>query len=149
MKISAKDEYACLAVLELSLSYNPDVPVRVQDIARRQNIPAKFLFQIMQVLKRVEIVRSKRGTDGGYVLTRPPDTITLGEVIRSLSGPFVQLSCLESDSFDDPCERETTCQLKPIWAEVDRAIASVLESVTFADLVQRVRSRDEQVMYHI
>ena len=149
MKVSAKDEYACLAVLELSLSYNPDVPVRVHDIAKRQNIPAKFLFQIMQVLKRVDIVRSKRGTDGGYVLTRPPEAITVGDVIKSVSGPFVQLSCLESGSFDDPCERETTCQLKPIWAEVDHAVAAVLDGVTFADLVQKVRSREQQVMYHI
>lgn len=149
MKVSAKDEYACLAVLELSLHYDPDVPVRVQDIAENQNIPAKFLFQIMQVLKRVDIVRSKRGTDGGYVLTRPPDEITVGDVVQSVSGPFVQLSCLESGSFDDPCEREATCQLKPVWAEVDHAIASVLNRVTFGDLARKVRSRQQQPMYHI
>ena len=72
MKISAKDEYACSAVLELALSYDPDTPIRVQDIADRQGIPTKFLFQIMQILKRVDIVWSKRGTEGGYVLARAP-----------------------------------------------------------------------------
>jgi Rrf2 family cysteine metabolism transcriptional repressor len=149
MKISAKDEYACSAVLELSLSYDPDSPIRVQDIAKRQNIPAKFLFQIMQVLKRVNIVRSKRGTDGGYVLARPPEEITIGDVIQSISGPFVQLSCLESGRFEDDCDRESTCQLKPVWAEVDRAIGSVLNGVTFADLVRQHRSRERLVMYHI
>lgn len=149
MKVSAKDEYACFAVLELALQYDPDTPVRVQQIAERQNIPAKFLFQIMQVLKRVDLVRSKRGTEGGYVLARPPDAITVGEVIRSVSGPFVQLTCLESGNFADPCEREATCHFKPIWAEVDRAIASVLDGVTFADLVQEVRKRESRVMYHI
>ena len=149
MKISAKDEYACSAVLELSLNYDPDVPTRVQDIAERQNIPAKFLFQIMQVLKRVDIVRSKRGTDGGYVLARPPEEITVGDVIHSISGPFVQLSCLESGNFDDNCERESTCQFKPIWADVDRVVGSVLNGITFAGLVRQVRSRERQVMYHI
>ena len=60
MKISARDEYACAAVLELALNYDSESPVRVQDIAQRQKIPIKFLFQIMQILKRVDIVRSRR-----------------------------------------------------------------------------------------
>jgi len=149
MKISAKDEYACSAVLELSLNYDPDSPIRVQDIAEQQNIPAKFLFQIMQVLKRVDIVRSKRGTEGGYVLARPPEEITIGDVIQSISGPFVQLSCLESGKFEDDCDRESTCQFKPVWADVDRAIASVLNGITFANLVKQHRSRERLLMYHI
>jgi Rrf2 family protein len=149
MKISAKDEYACAAVLDLALHYDSDAPVRVHDIAQRQTIPLKFLFQIMQILKRVDIVRSKRGTEGGYVLARHPREITVGEVIRSVSGPFVQLSCLESNNFLENCERQNTCYFKPIWADVDRAIASVLNGVTFEDLARRVQSGQTQVMYHI
>src|SRR6516162_1192457 len=100
MKISAKDEYACSAVLELALNYDSETPVvRVQDIADRHGIPMKFLFQIMQILKRVGIAHSKRGTEGGYVLARDPARITVGDVIRSVSGPFVQLSCLDSGNF--------------------------------------------------
>src|ERR1044071_9415926 len=114
MKISARDEYACSAVLELALNYDSDIPVRVQDIAQRQGIPLKFLFQIMQILKRVDIVRSKRGTEGGYVLARHPRQITVGDVIRSVSGPFVQLSCLESSNFLENCERQNNCYFKPI-----------------------------------
>ncbi len=72
MKISARDEYACAAVLELALNYDTEAPVRVQDIAERQSIPMKFLFQIMQILKRLDIVHSRRGTEGGFILTRPP-----------------------------------------------------------------------------
>ena len=149
MKISAKDEYACSAVLELALNYDSDIPVRVQDIAKRQGIPLKFLFQIMQILKRVDIVRSKRGTEGGYVLARPPGQITVGDVIRNVSGPFVQISCLESNNFLDNCERQNTCQFKPIWADVDRAIASILNNVNFEDLARRVQASQQQVMYHI
>lgn len=149
MKVSAKDEYACFAVLELALHYDPDTPVRVQQIAESQNIPPKFLFQIMQILKRVGLVRSKRGTEGGYVLARPPDDITVGDVVRSMSGPLVQLTCLESGEFADPCEREATCHFKPVWSEVNTAIASVLDGVTFGDMVRQVRSRESRVMYHI
>jgi len=149
MKISARDEYACSAVLELALNYDTEAPVRVQDIAQRQNIPMKFLFQIMQILKRVDIVRSRRGTEGGYVLTRSPNQITVGDVIRAMSGPFVQLSCLESGNFLDECGKQSMCQFKPIWAEVDRAIGSILNGVTFEELVRRSRSTQRQLMYHI
>jgi len=149
MKISARDEYACAAVLDLSLNYDSESPVRVQDIAQRQGIPMKFLFQIMQILKRVDIVRSRRGTEGGYILTRPPAQITVGDVIRAMSGPFIQLSCLDSGNFADDCGKQNACQFEPIWAEVDRAIAGVLNNVTFEELVRRSRSSQRQLMYHI
>src|SRR5215467_2166633 len=150
MKISAKDEYACSAVLELALNYESDPPVvRVQDIAERHDIPMKFLFQIMQILKRVDIVRSKRGTEGGYVLARHPRQISVGDVIRSVSGPFVQLSCLDSGNFADNCDREGVCHFKSIWSDLDRAIASVLNNVTFEELARKVRTNRRQVMYHI
>jgi Rrf2 family cysteine metabolism transcriptional repressor len=149
MKISARDEYACEAVLDLSLNYHNDTPVRVQDIAQRQGIPMKFLFQIMQILKRVDLVRSRRGTEGGYVLTRPPAQITVGEVIRAMSGPFVQLSCLDSGNISDDCGKQSTCQFKPIWMEVDRAIGEVLNNITFEELVRRSRTSQQQLMYHI
>ena len=149
MKISAREEYACSAVLELALNYDSESPIRVQDIAQRQGIPMKFLFQIMQILKRVDIVRSRRGTEGGYVLTKAPALITVGEVIRAMSGPFVQLSCLDSGNFADDCGKQNKCEFKPIWAEVDRAIGGVLNNITFEELVRRERSSQRQVMYHI
>ena len=140
MKVSARDEYACSAVLELALNYDGETPVRVQDIAQRQAIPMKFLFQIMQILKRVDIVRSRRGTEGGFTLTRPPSQISVGDVIRAMSGPFVQLSSLD-------CGKDS--QFKPIWDDVDRAIGSVLNSITFEELVRRERSGKRHMMYHI
>ena len=149
MKISARDEYACEAVLELALHYDIETPVRVQDIAQRQGIPMKFLFQIMQILKRVDIVRSRRGTEGGYTLSRSPSQITVGDVIRAMSGPFVQLSCLDSGNFQDDCGKQVTCQFKPIWADVDRAIGNVLNNITFEELVRRERAFHRPLMYHI
>ena len=149
MKISARDEYACSAVLDLALHYSNDSPVRVQDIAQRRGIPMKFLFQIMQILKRVDLVKSRRGTEGGYSLGRPPSQITVGDVIRAVSGPFVQLSCQDSGNLAEECGRLTPCQFKPIWAEVDRAIGGVLNNITFEELVQRERAGQRQLMYHI
>lgn len=141
MKVSARDEYACSAVLELALHYDVDSPVRVQDIAERQGIPMKFLFQIMQVLKRVDIVHSKRGTEGGYVLARHPSQITVGDVLRSMSGPFLQPS--------DERDKQTAPHFRPIWAEVDRAIGAILNNITFEELVRRARAHERQLMYHI
>ena len=139
MKISARDEYACSAVLELALNYDSEAPVRVQDIAQRQGIPIKFLFQIMQILKRLDIVRSRRGTEGGFTLTRPPSQITVGDVIKAMSGPYVQLS--SPDNGHSP--------FKPIWEDVDRAIGGVLNNITFEELVRRERSNKRHLMYHI
>src|SRR2546421_11528435 len=99
-----------------------------------------FIFLINQVLNSIDSVRSRRGTEGGYVLTRPPSQITVGEVIRAMSGPFVQLSCLESGNFADECGKQTVCQFKPIWGEVDRAIAGILNNISFEELVRRSRS---------
>ena len=149
MKISAKDEYACLAVLDLAMNYDADLPIRVHDIAKRQGIPMKFLFQIMQILKRMDLVRSKRGTEGGYVLARPPGRITVGDVIRFVSGPYIQLSCLDSDNFSRECNWKRSCEFKPIWAEVDRAIGSVLDAVTFEELARRAKAGAGRLMYHI
>jgi Rrf2 family protein len=140
MKVSAREEYACSAVLELALNYDSEAPIRVQDIAQRQAIPMKFLFQIMQILKRVDIVRSRRGTEGGFTLTHPPSQISVGDVIRAMSGPFVQLSSLDSGKGS---------QFKPIWDDVDRAIGGVLNSITFEELVRRERSGKRHLMYHI
>ena len=139
MKISARDEYACSAVLELALNYDTESPVRVQDIAQRQTIPMKFLFQIMQILKRLDIVRSRRGTEGGFTLTRPPSQITVGDVIKAMSGPYVQLS--SPNNGNSP--------FKPIWQDVDRAIGGVLDNITFEELVRRERSSQRHLMYHI
>ena len=149
MKISARDEYACAAVLELALNYDTEAPVRVQDIAQRQGIPTKFLFQIMQILKRVDIVRSRRGTEGGYTLSRPPGQLTVGDVIRAMSGPFVQLSCTESGNSATRCGKQNPCQFMPIWADVDRAIGNVLNNITFEELVRREHANQRPLMYHI
>src|SRR5438046_5353381 len=103
----------------------------------------------MQNLTRLHIASSRRGTEGRYNLTRPPSEITVGDVIRAMSGPFVQLSCQESGNLADNCGKQDICQFRPIWVEVDRAIGSMLNNVTFEELVRRSRISQRQLMYHI
>ena len=80
---------------------------------------------------------------------KAPALVTVGEVIRAMSGPFVQLSCLDSGNFADDCGKQNKCEFKPIWAEVDRAIGGVLNNITFEELVRRSRTNQRQLMYHI
>lgn len=132
MKISAKGEYALSAVLELSRRYQDRRPIHVQEIARRQDIPLPYLVQILLELKRLGLVRSKRGAEGGYYLARPPDEITLGDVVRGIEGPLLPLDCLGPE--EDLCRRASSCSFKPVWRRLRDAMAQVVDGVTFADL---------------
>src|SRR5947209_5381319 len=86
MKVSAKAEYACLAVLELALNYRATEPVRIKRIAATHRIPHGFLVQILQQLKGAGYVASTRGSAGGYLLARRPETISLGDVLTAIDG---------------------------------------------------------------
>ena len=86
MNVSAKTEYACIAVLELAAQHEAGEPVRIRDIAERHGIPSRFLVQILLQLKGASLVASTRGASGGYRLARPPHEITLAEVIEVMEG---------------------------------------------------------------
>src|SRR4030065_2834815 len=95
MKITKKGEYAMRALVDLALNHNKGLR-QVQDIVREEAIPEKFLEQILLILKNAGFVESKRGMGGGYFLSRPPDKISLGEVIRIIDGPLAPLDCVSS-----------------------------------------------------
>ena len=96
MKLSLRGEYALRALIVLGLSYRPrdDSVVRIQAISEQQNIPKRFLEQILNELKSIGIVESRRGVAGGYRLRLPPEKITLAEVIRHIEGPLAPVSCV-------------------------------------------------------
>ncbi len=98
MKVSAKTEYASIAVLELSQSYHTGEPVRIRDIADRHGIPSRFLVQILLQLKGVGIVQSSRGAGGGYQLARPPDEIALADVMSVIEGQEPIASATDKNS---------------------------------------------------
>ncbi len=131
MNISVKSEYALKAVFDLASQYMavrqapaPMPPIKIADIARRQKIPQKFLELILAGLKQGGFVDSRRGAEGGYLLSRSPDSITVGEVLRAVENVkvFSRLSC--SDPFAE------------IWKRVDSAVSDVLDQTTFGELAR-------------
>src|ERR1051325_9821825 len=123
MNISVKGEYALQALFDLA-SQRPGEPVRLADIARRQQIPQKFLELILASLKQGGFVESRRGAEGGYLLARSPEAITVGEVLRYVEGP-AQGKSRQRRAGDTP--------FTAMWQEVERAISGVVDSTTFAD----------------
>jgi Rrf2 family protein len=140
MKVSAKTEYATIAVLELAQLYPADEPVRVRDIAGRHGIPPRFLVHILLQLKGVGIVQSSRGASGGYQLARPPDEITLGEVMATVEGQEPNTSSTNKSS-------GVARVLQRVWREVDRKKQDMLRRITFADLVANLKGETEQMYY--
>lgn len=134
MRLSTKGEYASRAMLELSLNY-PSRGLHIREISQAQDIPPRFLEQILLLLKRTGYLRSKKGPNGGYFLARPPSEITVAEIIRVMDGPLAPIDCV-SVTAHEFCPREEKCGLRVLWKEVRDAVASILERTTFADLVR-------------
>jgi Rrf2 family transcriptional regulator, cysteine metabolism repressor len=135
MKLSSKGEYASRAMLELSLRYEKG-PLPINSISRAQNIPERFLEQILLLLKRAGYLKSKKGPNGGYYLAKPPSEINVAEIIRVLEGPLAPIDCV-SVMAHEACPMEETCGLRWLWKEVRDSVAGIMERTTFADLVRR------------
>src|SRR3954462_9116939 len=127
MNISVKGEYALHAIFDLASQPGRD-PVRIADIAQRQKIPQKFLELILASLKQGGFVESRRGAEGGYLLVRPADSITVGEVLRYVEGPQQGKSRDRRKGADTP--------FSAMWDEVDQAVSNVIDKTTFADLLR-------------
>lgn len=141
MNISAKTEYACLAMLELALRYSSQEPVRLRDIAAAHGIPSPFLVQIFQQLKSAGLVESTRGSAGGYRLLSAPRDISLGEVMSLIDRSSLERAAPNGDS------TVAAQVLAEKWREVDAVQRELLANVTLAQLVERVRGRTEEMYY--
>ncbi len=141
MKLSVRGEYALRALIVLGLDYIEDGSVlRIQEISDRQNIPKRFLEQILNDLKSAGIVESKRGVAGGYRLRRSPERVTLAEIIRYIEGPLAPVSCVSERYYEKcSCPDEEKCGIRSVMKEVRDAIVKILEGVTLAQLCERVR----------
>jgi Rrf2 family protein len=135
MRLSTKGEYASRAMLELSRRYG-EGPIHSREISMAQEIPPRFLEQILLLLKRAGYLKSRKGQKGGYVLAKPPGGINVAEVIRVMDGPLAPIDCV-SVMAHETCPMEGTCGLRWLWKEVRDAVAGILERTTFADLVER------------
>jgi len=129
MNVSAKTEYACIAILELAARYHSTDPARVRDLAEAHNIPSRFLVQILLQMKASGLVVSTRGKTGGYHLIRPPHKITLAEIMNAVKSPCNGTQ--EAGRKKSPAART----LRQVWDEARQAEQEVLESVTVAELL--------------
>ena len=133
MKVSTRGDYACRALLSLSLHLEEGTPTSVRDIAERTALPQPYLEQILLALKGAGLVRSKRGVGGGYILSRLPEEITLAQIVSAVDGPIVV------GDFGEPhqngaCDHEGQCVLLSIWADVGEQMRRLLEESTLADV---------------
>ena len=133
MRVSTKGRYAIRFMLDLAL-HNTGEPVRIKDVATRQNISDKYLEQVVSILNKAGYVRSIRGPQGGYVLTRNPEDYTMGQILRLTEGDMVPVACLADDV--NQCDRADSCVTLHIWKKLDDAISSVIDNTTLADLVE-------------
>lgn len=144
MRISAKGEYAIKAVLDLALHRDRDL-IPIQEIATREAIPQRYLEQVLLALKRAGILTSKRGSSGGYHLTKSPDEITVGAVLRAVEGtgvPFEPQARPKNGHGDD---------LSELWRRIGDAVSQVVDQLTFGELAAQAAQRRaaRRPMYHI
>src|ERR1017187_5873480 len=139
MKLSVRGEYALRALLVLA--ENCDQPVvRIQTISDQQNIPKRFLEQILNDLKSAGIVKSRRGVSGGYRLARRPEEIPLAIIVRHIEGALAPVSCVSERFYEKcSCPDESRCAIRSAMKEVRDAVVRVAERITIAELCKRAR----------
>jgi Rrf2 family cysteine metabolism transcriptional repressor len=135
MKLSKRGEYGLRALQDLA-KHHGDGPVPNKALAERNNIPARFLEQILLALKHGRIVRSQKGPLGGYYLACPPEQITLAEVVRLLDGPLAPIACASETAYEPcGCPDMEACALRRVMKEVRDVVARMMENTTLADLI--------------
>ena len=146
MRLSVGGQYALRALLVLARDYQEDDSVvRIQDISTRQNIPKRFLEQILNDLKSAGIVESKRGVAGGYRLRRLPERVTLAEIIRHVEGPLAPVSCVSEKFYEKcSCPDESRCAIRSVMKETRDAIVKIMDRVTLAELCDRARKLEQE-----
>ncbi len=135
MKISTKGRYALRMMLEFAL--HPDQCTKISQVAARQQISSKYLEQIVTTLCRAGFVKSMRGAQGGYRLSKRPEEYTVGQILRLTEGSLAPVACLEDEI--NSCSRSSQCATLHIWKDLEKAISSVVDHVTLADLVKELK----------
>jgi Rrf2 family protein len=138
MRVSTRGDYACRALLSMALHLDESPTQSVRDIAQRTALPQPYLEQILLALKGAGLVRSKRGVGGGYVLARPPDQITLAEIVSAVDGP-IQLGDFGMPHSDGACDHEGQCVLLTVWNNVGDHMRTHLQAHTLDAMVRRAR----------
>lgn len=132
MRISTRGKNAIKLMIDLA-TYYPGEPVRLKSIAKRLNISEKYLEQIVAVLHKAGLVKSIRGSHGGYILAYSPEKYTAGHILKAVEGDLAPMDCVSENGLE--CENKGTCVSYRLWEKLDTAINDVLESITLADML--------------
>ena len=130
MKLSTKGRYGVKAMVDLAINYG-EQPVSIKSISERQSISEYYLEQLFSSLRRAKLIKSVRGAQGGYVLNRAPEEITIYDIIYVLEGPIEVSNCLEEVS----CNNIDCCATRLLWKKIKNSIDSVTSSITLKDIV--------------
>lgn len=133
MKISTKGQYGLEAIVDLALHVS-EGPVSLKNIAERCGLSEAYILQIFLVLRRAGIISSVRGTQGGYILVKSPSDITVKDVLETLEGPLVPVSCIVKGC-KNPCSRFDLCVTRVLWEKIAANLGALSESITIMDLM--------------
>lgn len=131
MKLSTRGRYGIHAMFDLAANSN-ESPQSIKLIAERQNIPEAYLEQLIGKLKRAHLVRSVRGAQGGYMLSRTPEDITVGQVLRALEGNLAVVDCLIEE---DACDKAGGCATRIVWQKLHDGLNEIVDGITLQDML--------------
>ena len=146
MRITYRGDYALKAVLDLALHYEKEL-VTIHDMAKRIDAPVKFLEQILLELKKGGFIESRRGKVGGFLLSKAPDKITVGDVVRFMEGPLEPIACVKEGY--SACRDVYKCVFKRIWQDVACTTSNIIDHVTFEDLAAQAGIAQQVLEYSI
>ena len=148
MKISTKGRYALRLMIDLAMN-GTESYVPIKSVSQRQEISEKYLEQIIAILNKAGFVKSTRGAQGGYRLSRDPAEYTVGQILRLTEGSLTPVPCLDSCGGEVDCLRYDTCETVEVWKQLADAINGVVDNVTIADLAEKHAKRMESMNYMI
>jgi Rrf2 family iron-sulfur cluster assembly transcriptional regulator len=136
MKITTRSSYTVRALLDLAQNSIDGRPVRLSDISQREGISHAYLEQLFNRLKKVEVVRGRKGPGGGYILAKKPERILMGEVIKAVEGEEKLFLCTEEHSNGESCQRYPGCTTHLLWEKLSASFQDYLNSISLADLLK-------------
>jgi Rrf2 family iron-sulfur cluster assembly transcriptional regulator len=154
MRLSTQSRYGVRAIFDIAY-HSEGLETQVKDISRRQGISPRYLEQIFQKLRKARIVGSKRGPSGGYFLSKKPEEITIGEIVRITEGNIIPVLCLNPEDSSQHCDRLDECVTRIVWNEAGNRLKEYFDSVTIRDLCKMAQEMglkkelDRRFMYYI
>ena len=144
MKLSTKGRYGLRAFVDIAI-YSEKEPVSLAEVAKRQDISISYLEQLMTKLKKANLVESVRGASGGYVLTRKPEEISVGDVLRALEGDLSPVECAtEEESCEHSCGATGHCTTRLVWKKINDSVNDTINNIFISELVNDSRDVGEE-----